>query len=140
MSKIYESILDTVGNTPIVRINKLNKGKANVFAKVEYFNPAGSVKDRVAARMIEDAEKAGVIQPGATIIEPTSGNTGIGLALAAAVKGYRLILTMPETMSVERRKLVAALPKTPPSAMATPRSTLSTRRATPTSAARWSAS
>ncbi|MBQ2554985.1 MAG: cysteine synthase A [Thermoguttaceae bacterium] len=108
MSKIYESILDTVGNTPIVRINKLNKGKANVFAKVEYFNPAGSVKDRVAARMIEDAEKAGVIQPGATIIEPTSGNTGIGLALAAAVKGYRLILTMPETMSVERRKLVAA--------------------------------
>ncbi|MBR0224537.1 MAG: cysteine synthase A [Thermoguttaceae bacterium] len=109
MSKLYyENIIETVGSTPLVRINKLNEGKGVVFVKVEYFNPGGSVKDRIAVAMIEDAEKAGVLKPGATIIEPTSGNTGIGLALVAAVKGYKLILTMPETMSVERRKLAAA--------------------------------
>ncbi len=104
----YDSILDTIGGTPLIRINKLNKGKAEVYVKVDYFNPAGSAKDRVAAKMVEDAEKAGILKPGATIIEPTSGNTGIGLALVAAVKGYKLVLTMPETMSVERRKLIAA--------------------------------
>ena len=109
MSKLYyENIIETVGSTPLVRINKLNEGKGVVFVKVEYFNPGGSVKDRIAVAMIEDAEKAGVLKPGATIIEPTSGNTGIGLALVAAVKGYKLILTMPETMSVARRKLAAA--------------------------------
>lgn len=106
--KIYSTILEKVGNTPLVRINKLNKGGAEVLVKVEYFNPAGSVKDRIAIGMIEDAEKNGKIAPGALIIEPTSGNTGIGLALVAAVKGYKLILTMPDTMSVERRKLLAA--------------------------------
>lgn len=105
---ICSTILEKVGHTPLVRINKLNRGKAEVLAKVEYFNPAGSVKDRIAIGMIEAAEKAGKIAPGALIIEPTSGNTGIGLALVAAVKGYRLILTMPDTMSVERRKLLAA--------------------------------
>lgn len=106
--KIYSTILEKVGNTPLVRINKLNKGGAEVLVKVEYFNPAGSVKDRIAIGMIENAEKNGKIAPGALIIEPTSGNTGIGLALVAAVKGYKLILTMPDTMSVERRKLLAA--------------------------------
>ena len=106
--KIYSTILEKAGNTPLVRINKLNKGGAEVLVKVEYFNPAGSVKDRIAIGMIEDAEKNGKIAPGALIIEPTSGNTGIGLALVAAVKGYKLILTMPDTMSVERRKLLAA--------------------------------
>lgn len=106
--KIYSTILEKVGNTPLVRVNKLNKGGAEVLVKVEYFNPAGSVKDRIAIGMIEDAEKNGKIAPGALIIEPTSGNTGIGLALVAAVKGYKLILTMPDTMSVERRKLLAA--------------------------------
>ena len=106
--KIYSTILEKVGNTPLVRINKLNKGGAEVLVKVEYFNPAGSVKDRIAIGMIEDVEKNGKIAPGALIIEPTSGNTGIGLALVAAVKGYKLILTMPDTMSVERRKLLAA--------------------------------
>lgn len=106
--KIYSTILEKVGNTPLVRINKLNKGGAEVLVKVEYFNPAGSVKDRIAIGMIEDAEKNGKIAPGALIIEPTSGNTGIGLALVAAVKGYKLILTMPDTMSVERRKLLTA--------------------------------
>ncbi|MGI6402567.1 MAG: cysteine synthase A [Thermoguttaceae bacterium] len=105
--KYYNNIIETVGSTPLVRVNQLNRGKANVFVKVEFFNPGGSVKDRVAIAMIEDAEKAGILKPGATIIEPTSGNTGIGLALVAAVKGYKLILTMPDTMSVERRKLAA---------------------------------
>ena len=106
--RYFDNIIETIGSTPLVKINKLNQGKANVFAKVEFFNPGGSVKDRVGAAMIEAAEAAGLIQPGATIIDPTSGNTGIGLALVAAVKGYKLILTMPETMSVERRKLAAA--------------------------------
>ncbi len=109
MSAVFNNILETIGRTPLVRINKLNaKGKADVLAKVEFFNPAGSVKDRAALSMIDDAEKRGLIKPGALIVEPTSGNTGIGLALVAAVRGYRLILTMPETMSIERRKLLAA--------------------------------
>lgn len=106
--KIYNTILEKIGNTPLVRINKLNSGKAEIVAKVEYFNPGSSVKDRVAFAMVETAERSGKLKPGGLIIEPTSGNTGIGLALAAAVKGYRLILTMPETMSIERRKLAAA--------------------------------
>ena len=108
MTKIYNNILEKVGRTPLVRINRLNEGKATVLAKVEFFNPAQSVKDRIAKGMIEDAEKRGLLQPGGLIIEPTSGNTGVGLALVAAVKGYRLILTMPDSMSVERRKLLAA--------------------------------
>ena len=108
MSRIAENILETIGNTPLVKIRKLNDGKAQVIAKVEYFNPGGSVKDRIGVAMIEAAEKNGTLKPGGLIIEPTSGNTGIGLALAAAVKGYKLILTMPDTMSVERRKLLAA--------------------------------
>ncbi|MBR5710586.1 MAG: pyridoxal-phosphate dependent enzyme, partial [Thermoguttaceae bacterium] len=98
----YNSILDAIGNTPIVRINKLNEGQAEVLAKVEYFNPASSVKDRIAFAMIDAAEKSGALKPGGLIIEPTSGNTGVGLALVAAVKGYRIIMTMPETMSIER--------------------------------------
>ena len=108
MRKIADNILETIGNTPLVRINKLNQGGAEVLAKVESFNPGSSVKDRAALVMIEAAEKAGLLKPGALIIEPTSGNTGIGLALASAVKGYHLILTMPDTMSIERRKLAAA--------------------------------
>ena len=108
MTKIYNNILEKVGRTPLVRINRLNEGKATVLVKVEFFNPAQSVKDRIAKGMIEDAEKRGALKPGGLIIEPTSGNTGVGLALVAAVKGYRLILTMPDSMSVERRKLLAA--------------------------------
>lgn len=103
------NILSLIGNTPLVEISpKLNTGKAKILAKVEFFNPGGSIKDRVALAMIEDAEKKGILKKGATIIEPTSGNTGVGLALVAAVKGYHLILTMPETMSIERRKLAQA--------------------------------
>ena len=105
---IANNILEKIGGTPLVRINKLNSGAAEVVAKVEYFNPGGSVKDRIAFAMIEAAEQAGALKPGALIIEPTSGNTGIGLAFVAAVKGYHLILTMPETMSIERRKLAQA--------------------------------
>ena len=105
---IAGNILEKIGGTPLVRINKLNEGGAEVVAKVEFFNPGGSVKDRIAFAMIEAAEKDGLLKPGALIIEPTSGNTGVGLALVAAVKGYHLILTMPETMSIERRKLAAA--------------------------------
>ena len=108
MEKIFNNILETVGRTPLVRINRLNGGGAEVLVKVESFNPGGSVKDRVGIGMIEAAEKAGKLAPGALIIEPTSGNTGVGLALAAAIKGYRLILTMPDSMSIERRKLLAA--------------------------------
>ncbi len=107
MLELYENILDTVGRTPIVRINKLANG-FNIYAKLESRNPGGSIKDRIAKRMIEDAESAGALKKGMTIVEPTSGNTGIGLGLVCAVKGYKLILTMPETMSVERRKLLAA--------------------------------
>ena len=108
MAKIYENILGTIGNTPLVRISRLNTSSAEVVAKLESFNPGSSAKDRPGLAMIEAAEKAGLLKPGALIIEPTSGNTGIGLAVAAAVKGYRLCLTMPDTMSIERRKLLAA--------------------------------
>jgi cysteine synthase A len=111
MTKIYKQITDLIGHTPLVELPKYSKFRGvdtPIIGKVEYFNPGGSVKDRIAFAMIEDAEKAGKLKPGATIIEPTSGNTGVGLALVAAVKGYRLILTMPETMSVERRSLVKA--------------------------------
>ena len=108
MPGVFRNILDTIGGTPLVEINRLPHGAARVLAKVESFNPGGSVKDRVGAAMIAAAERAGRLAPGGVIIEPTSGNTGIGLAIAAAVKGYRLILTMPETMSVERRKLAQA--------------------------------
>lgn len=108
MEKIYSNITETIGHTPLVRINKLAPSAAEVIVKLESFNPGGSAKDRVGLAMIEAAEKSGLLLPGAVIIEPTSGNTGIGLALAAAVKGYKLILTMPETMSIERRKLLAA--------------------------------
>lgn len=111
MTKIYKQITDLIGHTPLVELSKYSKFRGvdtPIIGKVEYFNPGGSVKDRIALAMIEDAEKAGKLKPGATIIEPTSGNTGVGLALVAAVKGYRLILTMPETMSVERRSLVKA--------------------------------
>ena len=111
MAKIFKQITDLIGNTPLVELSKYSEKrglKKPVVAKVEFFNPGGSVKDRIALAMIEDAEKKGLLKPGATIIEPTSGNTGVGLALVSAVKGYHLILTMPETMSVERRNLVKA--------------------------------
>jgi cysteine synthase len=104
-----EKITDLIGNTPLVKINKLNEGGATIYVKLESFNPLHSVKDRIALSMIEAAEKDGKIKKGTVIIEPTSGNTGIGLAFVAAVKGYRIILTMPETMSIERRKLLKAL-------------------------------
>lgn len=105
---IFDSITDAIGNTPIVKLNNLTKGlDAEVDVKIESFNPTGSVKDRVAVSMIEDAEEKGLLKENSVIIEPTSGNTGIGLGFAAAAKGYKLILTMPETMSVERRKLLA---------------------------------
>ncbi len=108
--KIADNITDLIGNTPLVKINKLNKeGKAHIVAKLEMFNPLSSVKDRIGLAMIEDAEKKGKLKKDAIIVEPTSGNTGIGLAFVAAVKGYKLILTMPETMSIERRKLLKAL-------------------------------
>lgn len=106
---IYENITEKIGNTPLVKINRLNTGYATILAKVESFNPLSSVKDRIALAMIEGAEKAGLLKEGSVIIEPTSGNTGLGLAFIAAVKGYRIIITMPETMSIERRKLLAAL-------------------------------
>ena len=107
--KIYENILELIGNTPLIKINKINNGNAEIAVKVEYFNPAASIKDRTALAMIEDAEKKGIIKPNeSVIIEPTSGNTGIGLALASLIKGYRLILTMPDTMSKERRDILKA--------------------------------
>lgn len=109
--RIYNNITELAGNTPLVRLSEFSAKRnlnAEILAKLEYLNPAGSAKDRVAIAMINDAEKSGRLKPGACIIEPTSGNTGIGLAATAAVKGYRVILTMPETMSVERRKLLAA--------------------------------
>ncbi|WP_311222630.1 MULTISPECIES: cysteine synthase A [unclassified Acidovorax] len=103
-----DNILQTIGNTPHVRINRLFGAGANVWVKSERSNPGGSIKDRIALAMVEDAERSGALQPGGTIIEPTSGNTGIGLALVAAVKGYKLILVMPESMSIERRRLMLA--------------------------------
>lgn len=112
MKKIAQHLTDLVGNTPLLELNNYGRNKelkARVIAKLEYFNPAGSVKDRVALAMIEDAEAKGLLKPGATIIEPTSGNTGVGLAFVAAAKGYRLLLTMPDTMSTERRSLLKAL-------------------------------
>ena len=108
---VYNSVAELVGGTPILKLNGYTKGKdlkAEIYAKLEAFNPAGSVKDRIAKAMIEDAEKRGVLKPGATLIEPTSGNTGIGLAAIGTAKGYKVILTMPETMSVERRNLIKA--------------------------------
>ena len=111
MTKIAKQLTELIGQTPLLELNKFSKshGIENpIIAKVEFFNPGGSVKDRIALAMIEDAEKKGLLKPGATIIEPTSGNTGVGLALVAAVKGYKLVLTMPETMSIERRNLVKA--------------------------------
>ncbi len=111
MARIYKQITDLIGHTPLVELNKYSALRGldtPVLAKVEFFNPGGSVKDRIALAMIEAAERDGKLKPGATIIEPTSGNTGVGLALVSAVKGYKLILTMPETMSIERRNLVKA--------------------------------
>ena len=111
MSKIYKSALELIGNTPLLELTHIEKKydlKARLLAKVEYFNPAGSVKDRIAKEMIEAAEADGTLKPGATIIEPTSGNTGIGLAAIAAAKGYKLIIVLPETMSVERRNIIKA--------------------------------
>ena len=111
MARIYKQITDLIGHTPLVELNKYSAQRGletPVLAKVEFFNPGGSVKDRIALAMIEAAERDGKLKPGATIIEPTSGNTGVGLALVSAVKGYKLILTMPETMSIERRNLVKA--------------------------------
>lgn len=111
MAKIAKKLTDLVGNTPLLELSNYNasKGlKARVVVKLEYFNPAGSVKDRIALAMVEDAEAKGALKPGATIIEPTSGNTGVGLAFVSASKGYKLILTMPDTMSVERRNLLKA--------------------------------
>ena len=111
MSKIYEKADELVGKTPLLKLNKIIKElnlKANIFAKLEYFNPAGSVKDRIAKAMIEDAEKSGKLNKDSVIIEPTSGNTGIGLSSVAAAKGYKIIIVMPETMSVERRQLMKA--------------------------------
>ncbi|MCR5140576.1 MAG: cysteine synthase A [Bacteroidaceae bacterium] len=108
---LYNQITDLIGNTPALRLRTFAAHRslaANLFAKVEFFNPGGSVKDRIALAMIEDAERQGILRPGGTIIEPTSGNTGVGLSLVGAVKGYKVILTMPDTMSVERRKLAAA--------------------------------
>ena len=111
MATIYKSAAELIGNTPLLEVSNIEKDlglKARVLVKLEYFNPAGSVKDRIAKAMIEDAEAKGLLGKGSTIIEPTSGNTGIGLAAIAAAKGYRIILTMPETMSVERRNILQA--------------------------------
>ena len=111
MANIYKGVLDLIGNTPLLEVTNIEKAlglEARILVKLEYFNPAGSVKDRIAKAMIEDAEEKGILKEGSVIIEPTSGNTGIGLAAIAAVKGYRIILTMPETMSVERRNILKA--------------------------------
>ena len=112
MANIYKGTLGLIGNTPLVEVANIERElglKATVLVKLEYFNPGGSVKDRVALAMIEDAERRGILKPGAVIIEPTSGNTGVGLAWVAGVKGYKTILTMPETMSLERQNLLKAM-------------------------------
>ncbi len=109
MGRIYENIIGTIGSTPLVRINKLGSPETTILAKLESFNPCGSIKDRIAIGMVEAAEKAGQLTAGTTVVEPTSGNTGIGLALVCAAKGYKLILTMPESMSIERRRLLQIL-------------------------------
>ena len=113
MSKIAKSALDLIGNTPLLKLNRYSAEAgvkdATILGKLEYLNPAGSVKDRIALAMIEDAEQKGILKPGATVIEPTSGNTGIGLAAVAAAKGYHAILTLPDTMSVERRNLSGSI-------------------------------
>ena len=112
MARIYNQLTELIGHTPLLRLNRLNEKyqtKAFILAKLEYFNPGGSVKDRAALAMIEDAEQRGLLQPGATLIEPTSGNTGVGMAWIASIKGYKTILTMPETMSIERRMLLKAM-------------------------------
>ena len=110
MAKIYNDITETIGNTPLVRLNRVTRGlEATVVAKLESFNPLGSVKDRIGLSMIEAAERAGLIKEDTIILEPTSGNTGIALAFVCAARGYRLVLTMPDTMSIERRKLLKAL-------------------------------
>src|SRR5277367_1626652 len=109
MGHKYASILETVGNTPVVRINKLGPDGINLYVKIEAFNPLGSVKDRLALGIIEDAERTGALKPGQTVVEATSGNTGIGLAMVCAQKGYPLVVTMAETFSVERRKLMRFL-------------------------------
>ena len=114
MSKIYKSLTELIGGTPLLELTQFEKDyqlEATMLAKLEYFNPAGSVKDRVAKSILDDAEQSGKLKPGGTIIEPTSGNTGIGLAAVAAARGYKLIITMPETMSVERRMLMKAKSK-----------------------------
>ena len=109
MSKVYGSMMELIGNTPMVKLNNIgSEGMADIYVKLEWFNPGGSVKDRIALNMIRSAEKAGKVKPGDTIIEPTSGNTGIGLAMVGATLGYKVILTMPDTMSIERRKLLKA--------------------------------
>src|SRR5690554_2241990 len=109
MSRVANSITDLIGSTPVVKLNRLpDDNSADVYLKLEYFNPGSSVKDRIALAMIEAAEEKGILKPGDTIIEPTSGNTGIGLAMVAAAKGYKTILVMPDTMSIERRKLLRA--------------------------------
>ena len=112
MAKIAKNLTELIGHTPLMELAEYSRKyglKQNIIAKLEAFNPAGSVKDRVALAMIEDAEASGALKPGATIIEPTSGNTGVGLAMVATIKGYHLMLTMPETMSIERRNLLKAL-------------------------------
>ena len=105
----FNKITDLIGNTPLVRVHRMNQNDNEIYVKLESFNPLSSVKDRLALAMIEKAEKQGLLKPGTMIIEPTSGNTGIGIAYVAAVKGYKVIFTMPETMSIERRKLLKAL-------------------------------
>src|ERR671934_3033056 len=102
------TVLDLIGNTPLVEVTRLEAGPCRLFLKLEHHNPGGSIKDRIALSMVEDAERTGKLKPGGVIVEPTSGNTGIGLAMVAAVKGYKLVLVMPESMSIERRRVMAA--------------------------------